>query len=124
MFSIRAAALVAAGVLAAPTARADDFSGPLGDGAVPIAHLMVPASQNGSSRTMISVSSADAAGSPSAWCTFRASIVPAPGTPGSFEIAAGAPGLFYKTPGFVPQRALYCAPLPSQVANLTIEALQ
>ena len=119
----RLAALLALACLAASTARADDYSGqPLNDGATPAAHVMVPAA-NGT-RSFLRVVNAGGPGSPSGWCTRRAGIVPGNGVPGSYEIAAGAPGELFVAPGKVPQDALVCAPPPNATAALTIEAFQ
>ena len=122
MHPLRVAALAAAIGLVASAARAADYSRSLTAGTVPVAVTMLPAASGG--RTSLMIVSADAAGAPSGWCTFRANTTPGPGVPGSFEIVAGAPGFDRQLPANIPQAPLVCAPLPNSTTDLTIEANQ
>lgn len=117
----RNALIVGAFCLITSGAQADDHSATLSDGALPVAHQLLPYTGK---RTLLMVTSADAFGSSSGWCTFRQGIVPGPGVAGSFEIVAGASGLLLNSPGNVPQAPVTCAPLPNQSTDLTVEANQ
>ncbi len=121
MKHLRFAALCAAMGLVASGARAADYSRSLTSGAAVVAVTVLPTTGG---RTSIMAVSADAAGAPSVWCTFRANTTPGPGVPGSFEIVAGAPGFDRQLPAQIPQAALVCAAQANTTSNLTIEANQ